>query len=203
MKQHSPAFHSGALGFIAGLAGSLCCLGPSVALLLGLGSSSALAGLAFSRSAALASGAVLLAGGLSLAWRQARTCKLPGRAHRHTAALALLVFALTYAVFGYVLPIFAARQADRATAAIAPAAQGGPIQLRHATLIIEKMTCPPCAASVRSALARKPYVVRFVAEEGDEQVTIDYDSRVISARALAQLFPRRYGVIVLDDRADR
>ncbi|HET9224067.1 MAG TPA: hypothetical protein VFO07_16255, partial [Roseiflexaceae bacterium] len=40
---------SSAWGLLAGLAGSLCCLGPSAAVLLGLGSSSALFGLQLER----------------------------------------------------------------------------------------------------------------------------------------------------------
>ncbi len=70
---------------------------------------------------------------------------------------------------------------------------------RRATLIIEKMIRPPCAAHVHSLLGRKAFVKAFVAEENNEQVVIDYDSRQIDAQALVRLFPQRYRVTLLSD----
>ena len=193
---------SGAIGLLAGLAGSLCCLGPSAAVLLGLGSSSALAGLAFDRALALAIGGALLAAGLWLARRHTRACEVQRHARWRQPALMLLSFVLAYGLLGYALPRVAARQADIATAGVVPtlaAPQAGPI--RRATLIIEKMSCPPCAASVRGAFTRKPYVRRFTAETNNEQVTLEYDSRQASVRDIIAIFPRTYGITLLGDEA--
>ena len=71
--------------------------------------------------------------------------------------------------------------------------------LRRATLIIEKMVCPPCAANVRGLLKRKPFVHGFVAEEGNETVIIEYDSRQVDARGLVRLFPTSFKVSLTSD----
>src|SRR5262249_54859063 len=112
MGHSSTTIRSGAMGLLAGIIGSLCCLGPSAAILLGLGSSSALAGLAFDRTLALAGGGVLLLIGLVLARRHARACALPGVARWRAPALILLTFAAAYGLLGYLLPALAERQAD-------------------------------------------------------------------------------------------
>jgi hypothetical protein len=111
----------------------------------------------------------------------------------------------------------AARQEDAAIAAVAPVKQiaasmsvvplaasapGVPLPssgFRRATLIVEKMVCPPCAANVRGLLKRKPFVRGFVAEEGNETVIIDYDSCQVDARELVSLFPLSFKVTLIAD----
>lgn len=186
---------------LAGLIGGMCCLGPSVAALLGLGASSALAGLAFGQGLTLAAGgAVLLAGGY-LARRHRRACARPGQVSWRALAALLIAFGLSYGLLGYLLPRIAERQADQriamATVIRPPAAQAG--ALRRARLSVEKMNCPPCAAHVRGLLARKPFVRDFVAETGNEQVTIDYDEQQTSVQQLIALFPWSFHVALLSD----
>jgi hypothetical protein len=185
---------------LAGLVGSLCCLGPSAAVLLGLGSSSALFGLQLERPLTVGIGAALLLAGLAFALRRERACPVRPAARWRQPALLLVSFALVYGLLGMLLPWVAAYQEDTALAAIAPPASSAG-DMRHATLIIEKMICPPCAANVRGLLKRKPFVHGFVAEEGNETVIIDYDGQQIDARGLARLFPSQYKVILIDDRA--
>ncbi len=190
-------------GIFAGLAASLCCLGPSAAVLLGLGSASALAGIELDRSLALAGGAALLLGGAALALRPGRACDLRPISRLRRLGLMLAAFALAYGLLGVLLPEWAASrvEATEPTAAAAPIAapSSAAAAPRRATLIIEKMICPPCAAHVHSLLGRKPFVQAFVAEENNEQVVIDYDSRQINAQALARLFPQRYRVTLISD----
>lgn len=200
MQARSETARSGALGLLAGLIGGLCCLGPSVAALLGLGASSALAGLAFGRGLTLAAGgAVLLAGGYLA--RRRRACALPGQVGWRAPAALLIAFGLSYGLLGYLLPRVAERQADErvamATVSRLPAAQAG--ALRRATLSIEKMNCPPCAAHVRGLLARKAFVRAFVAETGNEQVTIDYDEQRAGVQQVIALFPWSFHVALLSD----
>jgi hypothetical protein len=190
----------GAWGLLAGLAGSLCCVGPSAAVLLGLGSSSALFGLALDRTLALIAGGGLLLCGMALARRRARACDLRRSARWRQPAILLATFALSYGLLGLLAPQLAARQEDVAAAVVAPAPASAP-QLRRVTLIVEKMICPPCAAHVRGLLKRKPFVRGWYAESGDERVTIDYDSRQASAWALIGLIPRRFGVTLVSDVA--
>ena len=204
---------AGAWGLASGLFGSLCCIGPSAAVLLGLGSSSALLGFSLDHTAALAGGAALLLAGALLVARQARACDLRPAARWRTPALMLASFVLAYGLLGLLAPALAARQEDARADAAHTAAQpqslslskGQPAvaaaPLRRLTLIIEKMECPPCAATVRTALKRQPTVRTFAAEAYNDQVTIDYDSDRTSAKQLAALFPPRYGVTLISDQA--
>ena len=200
----SEKLRAGLAGALAGLAGSLCCLGPSIALLLGLGSSSALWELALDQRLALAGGVALLLAGMALALREARACAL-GQARWRGPLTVLVVFVLSYGALGLLLPR-AAAQADATAAppvaafAPAPAATSAPV-LRRATLIIEKMTCPPCASKVQRLLARQPAVRSFVAIEGNEEVQIEYDSSQVGADALRRLIPSALHASLLRDEA--
>jgi len=213
MRQSHSEICAGAWGVAAGIVGSLCCIGPSAAVLLGLGSSSALLGFSLDHTSALAGGAVLLLAGAMLAWRRARACDLRPAARWRAPALMLVSFVLAYGLLGLLAPTLAARQEDTAANSEfatsqrqflslpreQPAVAAAP--LRRLTLIVEKMECPPCAATVRTALKRQPPVHAFVAEANNDQVTIDYDSGRTSAKKLAALFPARYGVTLISDQA--
>jgi copper chaperone CopZ len=214
MRQASNSeIHAGAWGLAAGLVGSLCCIGPSAAVLLGLGSSSALLGFSLDHTVALACGAALLLAGAILASRRARACDLRPAARWRTPALMLASFALAYGLLGLLAPALAARQEDTTTDSELAASQRQSLSFskeqqavaaaprRRLTLSIEKMSCPPCAASVRTALKRQSAVRAFFAESDNDQVTIDYDSGRTSAKKLAALIPAHYGVTLISDQA--
>jgi len=204
---------AGAWGLAAGVVGSLCCIGPSAAILLGLGASSALLGFTLDRALALGGGAALLLAGALLVARRARACDLRPAARWRTPALMLASFALAYGLLGLLAPALAARHEDAIADAAHAVSQGQLLSVskaqpevaaapsRRLTLIVEKMECPPCAATVRTALKRQPAVRAFVAEVYNDQVTIDYDSGRTSAKQLAALFPPRYGVTLISDAA--
>lgn len=202
ISPRTPSARAGAVGLLAGLAGSLCCLGPSAAVLLGAGASSALWGLAIGREMALAGGLVLLVVGIGLALRHARLCALGGWARWRAPLLMLAAFALSYGLLGVLGPELAAQQET-----LPPAAQDMPAvavaapsaSTRRATLLIEKMNCPPCAAKVKSVLARKPFVRGALAEPNNEQVVIDYDPTATYVDTLVKLFPRSFGVSLMSD----
>jgi hypothetical protein len=193
---------SGAWGLLAGLVSGLCCIGPSAAVLLGMGSSSALFGFQIDDRLAAASGGALLLAGVALALRRSRACELRRAAYWRGPAIILVTFALSYGLLGQLIPQLAAQQEDAVAAAIAadPAPVNTP-ELRRLTLNAEKLTCRPCAAHVRTMLKRKPFVHGFVVESGNEQVTIDYDSRQATAQKLIALFPRNYDVTFMSDVA--
>jgi copper chaperone CopZ len=215
MTPNSPnsGIMAGAWGLAAGIVGSLCCIGPSAAILLGLGASSALLGFSLDRALALAGGAALLLAGAALAWRRSRACDLRPVARWRIPALMLTSFALAYGLLGLLAPALAARHedaiADSALVVALRQSLSAPSQrqavaaapLHRLTLIVEKMECPPCAATVRTALKRQPTVHAFLAEAYNDQVTIDYDSSQTSAKKLAALFPARYGVTLISDQA--
>ncbi len=212
-KNSGSELRAGAWGLAAGLVGSLCCIGPSAAILLGLGASSALLGFTLDRALALGGGTALLGVGLLFALRRTHACDLRPATRWRNPALMLVSFALAYGLLGLLAPALAARQEDAATISELatsqrtthnlskgqPAIAAAPI--RRLTLIAEKMECPPCAAHVRGLLKRKPFVRSFVAEANNEQVTIDYDSSQITAQAVLALIPNRYGVTLISDAA--
>jgi copper chaperone CopZ len=201
---------AGAWGLASGLFGSLCCIGPSAAVLLGLGSSSALLGFSLDHTVALAGGAALLLAGALLAARRARACDQRRAARWRAPALMLASFALAFGLLGVLAPALAARQEDAATDAELAASQRQSLSLpqvpavaaaphRRLTLSVERMSCPPCAAAIRSALKRQPTVRAFFAEADIDQVTIDYDSNQTSAKKLAAIIPAHYGVTLISD----
>src|SRR3954447_13494331 len=146
---------AGVWGLAAGVVGSLCCIGPSAAVLLGLGSSSALLGFSLDHTVALAGGAALLLVGALLAVRQPHTCHLGPAARWRAPALMLASFALAYGLLGLLAPALAARQEDAVADAAHAVSQGQSLSVwkaqpavvaapsRRLTLIVEKMECHP------------------------------------------------------------
>lgn len=196
---------AGVFGILAGIAGSLCCLGPAVAIMLGAGASSVLWGLVLRRDLALALGALLLLLGLGLALRHTQACTVPAQAHWRIPLLMLIAFVFSYGLLGMLLPQLAAQQLQASSIQVlhqpAAASSRASARTNRVTLIIEKMDCPPCAAKVRSLLGRKPYVRAAIVESGNQQVIIDYDPTQIDAHGLIQLFPHSFGVTIKTDIA--
>jgi hypothetical protein len=193
--QSATRAHPGLWGAIAGLLGSLCCLGPSAALLIGLGASSSLAGLALERSLALGLGLAMLGLGLLHSYRQSRSCSTAAGRWRSPAFL-LGAFAISYALLAYGLPLAAASSA----ASIPPAAsKESGSALSRLSLSLEKMDCPPCVVRAEQLLSAQPAVSAFVVQEGLDIVTIDYDPTRTSPDQLAALFPTNYRAVIVSD----
>jgi hypothetical protein len=190
----------GIWGLAAGAAGSLCCLGPGAAVLLGLGSSSALWGAQISRPLAWSLGAALLAVGVTLARRRSRSCAV-GAGRWRNAALLLASGALSYVLLGVLLPSVAARELEAAAPAAPPAAEPAPpaAAARRLTLNVAKMECPPCVTALRGLLRDQRGVRGFFAEYDVERVKIDYDSARLSAAALLRKLPPKYDAQVVSD----
>ena len=182
--------HSSLWGTIAGALGSLCCLGPSAALILGMGASSTLAGLALHRSLALGLGLAMLGFGLLHSYRQSRSCTVAAR--WHSPVLLLGTFVLSYTLLAYGLPQVAASNAITRPAAVSE--QLG-LTLSRLSLSLEKMDCPPCVVRVEQILSAQPAVNSFTAQEGLDRVTIDYDPALISQLQLVTLFPTNYHAV--------
>lgn len=187
---------SGLWGLIAGAAGALCCIGPSLALLLGLGSSSALVGLSFNRGEALVWGLLLLAPGLLYLRHRARSCGL--QPWRGTTML-LATFGVSYALLAYALPWAAARSAPEPPPLPTHASAAAPVTLRRLTVSIDKMDCPPCVVSVRRILGEQVAVHAFIAQEGLDEVRIDYNPTLMSGEQVFALFPASYHATYLSD----
>lgn len=160
-KLHFPWTLTG--GVVAGIAASLCCIGPLLSLGLGLGSFAAAAWFAQWRPFLLAVTFALLGLAWYLTYRRPKAdCKdgscarPPGKAARVSLWLGTLV-ALAAAIYPE-LP--AANHQINAASVTAGDAKF--------SVLIPSMDCPPCATGIEATLSRTP---------GVKQAAVDYDSR--------------------------
>lgn len=162
MKKTNFSWTLGA-GVFAGIAASLCCIGPLLALSLGLGSFAASARFAQWRPVFLGVTFVLL----GLAWyftyrRPKADCedgscaRPPGKVARISLWLGTLV-ALAAAIY----PALPAANHQINAAAVA----AGDAKL---SVLIPSMDCPPCAKGIEASLRRAP---------GVKQAAVDYDTK--------------------------
>lgn len=150
-------------GIFAGLAASLCCIGPLLSLSLGLGSFAASAWFAQWRPVLLGLTFALLGLAWYLTYRRPKTdcddgscARPPGKAARVSLWLGTLV-ALAAAIYPS-LPA-ANHQIDAAAVAAGDA---------RFSVLIPSMDCPPCAAGIEATLSRAP---------GVKQAAVDYDTK--------------------------
>jgi len=160
-KNGSPWVLTG--GVFAGLAASLCCIGPLLSLSLGLGSFAASAWFAQWRPVLLAVTFVLLGLAWWLTYRRPKidcadgTCaRPPGKAARISLWLGTLV-ALGSAIYPS-LPA-ANHQINAAAVTVGDA---------KLSVLIPSMDCPPCAKGIEASLSRAP---------GVKQAAVDYDTK--------------------------
>jgi len=150
-------------GVLAGVVASLCCVGPLLALSLGLGSFAASAWFAQWRPVFLGVTFVLLSVAWYLTYRRPKVdCKdgscarPPGKAARISLWLGTLV-ALAAAIYPS-LPA-ANHQINAAAVASSDASL---------SVLIPSMDCPPCAAGIEASPSRAP---------GVKQAAVDYDTK--------------------------
>lgn len=179
-KNGSPWVLTG--GVFAGLAASLCCIGPLLSLSLGLGSFAASAWFAQWRSVLLAVTFVLLGLAWWLTYRRPKTdcadgtcVRPPGKAARISLWLGTLV-AFGSAIYPS-LPA-AKHQLNAATVAASDA---------EFSVMIPSMDCPPCAAGIEASLRRAPGVKQAVVNYDGKQATLVYDPSVTDRQKLLAL----------------
>lgn len=169
-------------GIFAGLAASLCCIGPLLSLSLGLGSFAAAAWFAHWRLALLIVTFALLGLAWWLTYRRPTidcadgTCaRPPGKAARVSLWIGTLI-ALGAAVYPS-LP--AAKHRINAAAVAAKGARF--------SVMIPSMDCPPCAAGIEASLNRAPGVKQAVVIYGTKTATLVYDPTVTNRDRLLAL----------------
>lgn len=160
-KNGSPWVLTG--GVFAGLAASLCCIGPLLSLGLGLGSFAAAAWFAQWRPVLLAVTFLLLGLAWWLTYRRPKTdcadgacARPPGKVARISLWLGTLV-ALGSAIYPS-LPA-ANHQINAAAVTVGDA---------KLSVQIPSMDCPPCAAGIEASLSRAP---------GVKQAAVNYDTK--------------------------
>lgn len=160
-------------GVFAGIAASLCCIGPLLSLTLGLGSFAASVWFAQWRPVFLAVTFVLLGLAWCLTYRRPKAdcadgfCALPpGKAARISLWLGTLV-ALAVAIYPS-LPVVN-HQIDSAAIAVSD------VKLR---VLIPSMDCPPCAKGIEASLSRAPGVKQAVVDYDTKAAVLIYDGSV-------------------------
>lgn len=169
-------------GVFAGLAASLCCIGPLVALSLGFGSFAASAWFAQWRPVFLGVTLVLLGLAWYLTYRRPKAdcadgscARPPGKAVRLSLWLGTVV-ALAAAIYPS-LPAANHRVNPAAVAA-------GDAKL---SVLIPSMDCPPCANGIETSLGRAPGVKQAAVDYDTKAAVVIYDPDVISRDQLLAL----------------
>ncbi|MFN2513775.1 MAG: mercuric transporter MerT family protein [Pyrinomonadaceae bacterium] len=175
---------------IAAIAASLCCIGPLLFVVLGLGAFGAAAAFQTARPYLLGAAMLLLAFGFYRTYfRRASACapgeacdtKPVNRASRiglWIALIAVLAFALSPYYVGYIAAAFVRRQVPVQTPpATVPAAESARSQtdLETVTVKVEGMDCTACEAPIRAVLEKTPGVrsADVSYKRGDARVEFD------------------------------
>ena len=169
-------------GVLAGIAASLCCIGPLLSLSLGLGSFAASAWFARWRPVLLAVTFVFLGLAWWLTYRRPKAdcadgscARPPGKGARTSLWLGTLV-ALGAAVY----PSLPAANHRIIAAAVA----AGDARF---SVLIPTMDCPPCAKGIEASLGRAPGVKQAAVDYDTKAAVLVYDPSVTSREKLLAL----------------
>jgi len=172
-------------GVFAGLAASLCCIGPLLSLGLGLGSFAASAWFAQWRPVLLAVTVVLLGLAWYLTYRRPKTdctdgscARPPGKAARASLWLGTLV-ALAAAIY----PSLPAANRQLNDAAVGT----GDAKL---SVLIPSMDCAQCAKGIEASLSRAPGVRQAAVNYDKKAAVLIFDPSVTSRDTLLALIDR-------------
>jgi len=171
------------LGILSALFASVCCLGPVLLVLLGLGSLGF--GALIGRYHWWFIGAAIAL--LAVAWRsylkEARRCKTASceMARGKTTRTVLLLASVVVAVFvGLNLYTYASQTRHTSSLGTAPR----PGQLASVVIPVEGMTCFTCELTVESSLKRLPGVQSAEAKVNEGMAYVEYEPARVSLDAL-------------------
>ena len=181
---------------IAALAASLCCLGPLLFLVLGLGVFSAAAVFEAARPYLIGAAVLLLAFGFYRVYFRRQAACAPGEAceskpiNRATriglwiALIAVLAFALSPYYAGHLASaVVNRRQSTITTPATSQPPQvsnenaGSQPTLETITVKVEGMSCTACEVPVRDALAKSPGVLSADVSYQRGNARVEYDPK--------------------------
>lgn len=154
------------IGGLTALIASLCCVGPLVLIMLGLGTASTALSIGAQKPYFLVLGLVFFAVSLFLFVKYRRKnicegCSTKEQERKRIINIVLIAFItfitlyaiLVYAVVPRLAPIVYKSEIKETNSILSVE------NLRHATLAIDGMTCPGCAAAAESALKEKAGVM--------------------------------------------
>ena len=171
--------------FAAALA-SLCCIGPLVAVGIGLGTFGAAALLEGMRPYLLIVTGALLVAGFYLTYRKqpaeqcadgSRVVMPPKRTQKRLLWLVTAVV-VPLAAFPYYSGVFLASADSGATSQLPPTTSTSPFS--QALFAVEGMTCISCAVSVQATLEQKPGVTSAEVNFDDKTARVKYDASRVS-----------------------
>ncbi|MBI3952194.1 MAG: copper ion binding protein [Acidobacteria bacterium] len=180
---------------LAAITASLCCLGPLVAALLGLGSFGAAALFEAWRPYLVGVTFALLGAAFYFMYRKREvacadgTCKVSSAPRWNKVSLwVATVVVILFAAFPYYSgPLLAALYRNADQKAEQPASPSAPApQLTKARLTVSGMTCGGCAASLEAALADIPGVVRAKASYEKGEAIVEYDAARVTTEQLKE-----------------
>ena len=180
---------------IAAITASLCCLGPLVATLLGIGSFGAAALFEAWRPYLLGVTFALLAAAFYFTYRKREvacadgTCKVSSASRWNKVMLWIAsAVVLLFATFPYYSgPLLAPlnRNGDQTKQSASTSAPVPP--LTQARLTISGMTCSGCAASLEAALADVPGVASAKASYEKGEAIVEYDAARVTTEQLKEV----------------
>jgi mercuric ion transport protein len=171
-------------GMVAALAASLCCVGPVLFALLGLGAFGASALFLSLRPYLLAVAVLILAFGFYRAYFRREACALGEACATNTgskasrlvlwvAALGVLAFALSPYYVGHIAAAFTRN--TQSAPAVASSVSTQASALETATIEVTGMDCQSCEMPVKAALNKTPGVrsAEVSYERGNAQINYD------------------------------
>lgn len=170
-----------ALGLLAAVLASACCLLPALLLLMGAG---ALAGLvAHLEGVFMAASVAILLGGsiLLLRKRSSDSCcpgSRPALSRPLVIVLLLATFGISYAAFQSITPALAAPSSE-----IPPTTRA---ESRILDLQIQGMTCASCTVGIEAVLRAKPGVEEAKVDFGSASARVVYDASRISTQEILE-----------------
>ena len=173
----------GKLGMLSALAASVCCLGPVLLVVLGLGSLGF--GALLGRYHLWFIGAALVL--LTYAWRtylkKAQRCRteacemVQGKTTRTTLLLASIVVGVFVSLNVYT---YAGQRGEVSQPRMAPVTDG----LTAVVIPVEGMTCFTCELSVESGVKKLPGVVSVDAKTSERAAHVSYDPTKVTLDAI-------------------
>ena len=189
-----------AIGIKAGVLSSLCCVGPLILVVLGIGTVSAALSLTQYRPYFILLGLVFMA---AATWYHLKkncsdgTCLMNKKQFIATAlaVYAVILVVLLYAVVPAIAPmVFSSQQP--VTASLTPDA-------KQVSLGIDGLTCPGCSGLVENSLLKKQGILRAEVSYEEASAVVWYDPGMINEDEIVKAVPEPYKAYIINEQTER
>jgi mercuric ion transport protein len=170
---------------------SLCCIGPVLVAVTGVGTLAAAGALETWRPYLLALTGLLLAGGLLLVYRQSRAACAPGSSCSATpmsrASVGLIALLVTGVVAVSAFPYYSGPVVEARSRNAVQGKADGATALKTVTFSVSGMTCASCARGLEASFRNLAGVKEAKVDYDAKRATISYDPAKQSEQALRKL----------------